>query len=168
MKYLLLLIPIICFANTVPDRDAEGNIITNSRAFTSPAIKEGVLYKRVHGVSASIPANSSANIDFVVPYVRAKFTGAEIFGGELGDTIDFTVHDTATNSISGLDVNTFGANVELNKFGHQLYLTSPYKNTSQYDATLYQNMVIRCSYTNSKGTAKNIYINHELHEVKDQ
>lgn len=168
MKYLLLLLPILCFANIVPDKDKEGNLINNSRAFTSPAIQEGVLYKRVHGVSASIPANTTANIDYVVGYTKVKFTGAEIFGAELGDYLDFTVHDTATNAISGLDVGTYGANIELNKFGNKVYLTSPYKNTSQYDATLYQDMIVRARFTNSSNSAKTIYINMELHEVKDQ
>lgn len=126
------------------------------------------LFKRVHGVkSASINASAEGDIDFTIPYPHAKFTGAEMFGTELGDTVKFYVLDTANNDISGLDVGTYGANVPLNQFGFDVEMPPErYANTSDYDADLYQNMVIRCKYTNNGASAKVISMNVWLHEVK--
>lgn len=138
----------------------------SKKIWVSGAIKS--LFKRVHGVkSSSIAAGATTSIDLVVPYAHAKFTGAEIFGCELGDTVDFTVHDTANNDISGLDVGTYGANVQLNQFGYDVEMPiDRYKNTSDYDADLFQNMIIRCSYTNNGANAKVVSMNVWLHEVK--
>lgn len=139
--------------------------------FAAKKIKVGgvlkSLYKRVHGVGATVPSGQTVSIDFVIPYPHAKFTGAEIFGCEIGDTLDFTVHDTPTNAISGLPVGTYGANVMLNQFGFDVEMPPErYKNTSDYDADLYQGMVIRCSYTNNGQNSKHIGMNAWLHEVK--
>lgn len=156
----------------IPPKDADGNLISSLAPFSTKVINvNGVikkLYKRVHGVNASIGAGQTVNIDVVVPYVWAKFTGAEIFGTELGDTLDFTVHDTPNNDISGLDVGTYGANVQLNQFGFGVQMPPDrYKNTSDYDADINQNMIIRCSYTNNGQSTKTVSMNVWLHEVKD-
>lgn len=126
------------------------------------------LFKRVHGANATIDAGQTSSIDFVVPYAWAKFTGAEINGCSLKDTLDFTVHDTTNNDISGLDPQVYGANVLLNQFGFDVEMPEgPYQNTSDYDADLYQNMIIRCTYTNNSQSSKYISLNFWLHEVKD-
>lgn len=125
---------------------------------------EKSLFKRVHGANATITANSTADIDFVVPYAHAKFTGANIFGNTLGDTLDFTVHDDASNTYSGAP----GSNYKLNQFGYDVEMPGePYENTSDYDADLYYGMVIRCSYTNNTNASAYIAMNVWLHEVKD-
>jgi hypothetical protein len=125
------------------------------------------LFKRVHGTHATIPANSTANIDFTVPYATAKFSGAELIGCAIGDVLDYTVHDTATNTYSQAPVGVVGANYQLNKFGYAVELPDGYySNTSNYDADIYSGMIIRCTYTNNGNAAKYIAMNVWLHEVK--
>jgi hypothetical protein len=130
---------------------------------------EKSLFKRVHGVSASIGSSTTVDIDFTVPYPVAKFTGAEIFNTDNGDTLDFTVHDDASNTYSGAPTSSPGyPNYLLNQFGFDVCMPSDrYKNTSNYDADLYQNMIVRCSYTNNTGSTKTVCMNVWLHEVKD-
>lgn len=128
------------------------------------------LFKRVHGVkSSSISAGGEVDIDLVVPYAHAKFTGAEIFGTELGDTLKFYVLDDATNTYSGAPTTSPGyPNYILNQFGFDVEMpVDRYKNTSEYDADLYQNMVVRCKYKNNGANAKTISMNVWLNEVKD-
>ena len=125
------------------------------------------LYKRVHGVSTNIPANTMGMIPFILPYDVAKFSGAEIFGTTLLDSVDFKVLDTGTNTYSGLDVGEFGANFMLNQFGFNVKMPNDrYKNTSNYDASLFAGMILCCEYTNNTDAAVDIAVNFELHEVK--
>ena len=142
--------------------------VLRSAPFASKILESGEsLFKRVHGVSQTIAAITTANIDFIVPYPKVKFSGAHLIGNVKGNTLDFTVHDTPTNTISGLDVNTYGANFKLNQFGYDIYMPDgQYENTSNYDADLYQDMIIRCTYTNNDSNPVTIGMNVELHEVK--
>lgn len=157
----------------IPDRDAEGNIIQKATPFAAKTLSiNGAtkkIFKRVHGIhNPSVSAGQTVNIELIIPYAWVKFTGAEIFGCELGDIVNFTVHDTVNNDISGLDPQIYGANVQLNKFGYDVIMPNDkYANTSEYDADLYQNMIIRCTYTNNGASAKYIGINVWLHEIKD-
>jgi len=125
---------------------------------------EKSLFKRVHGVGQSVAAGATVDIDFVVPYPQVKFTGANVFGGELKDTLDFTVHDDASNTYSGAP----GSNYQLNQFGFDVELPPDgvYENTSNYDADLYYGMILRCSYTNNASYDKYVAMNVWLHEVK--
>lgn len=125
------------------------------------------LFKRVHGIHATIPANSTANIDFTVPYATAKFSGAELIGCSIGDVLDYTVHDDANNTYSQAPVGVVGPNYQLNKFGYAVHVPDGfYQNTSNYDADIYAGMIIRCTYTNNSNAAKYIAMNVWLHEVK--
>ena len=150
------------------ERDDTGKPIIQLNPFASKKLPDGRdLFKRVHGVGATVSANSTLNIDFIIPYAEVKFSGAEIEGCALKDTVDFTVHDTDTNLISGLDVGTYGANFKLNQFGFSVQMRdATYTNTSNYDASLVSGMVLRCTYTNSSNTDRYIGVNYELHEVK--
>jgi hypothetical protein len=138
------------------------------QAFASKYTIDGkALYKRMHGGNATISASSTGNIDHVVTYNEVKFTGACIINCNVGDTVNFTVHDDANNTYSGLDVGTYGANVQLNKFGYDVEMSKDfYENTSQYDASLYVGMIIRCSYSNNDNSnSRYIGVNFEMHEV---
>lgn len=130
--------------------------------------EEKSLFKRVHGVGLDIAAGSTGNIDFTVPYAFCKFTGANVFGSDIGDTLNFKVLDDATNTISGLDVGTYGANFMLNQFGFNVEMPpgGVYENNSNYDADLYLGMILRCEYTNNGSATKHIGMNPWLHEVK--
>lgn len=149
----------------------EPEIQTNSPFASNFIFVDGVkksLYKRVHGVNGTIPANSSANIDFKIPYMTCKFNGANIFGVDLKDTLDFLILDTDTNQYSQLDVNTYGANVMLNQFGFDVEMPASgfYENTSNYDSDLQKDMIVRCVYKNNGTADKYISMNLWIHEVK--
>ena len=150
----------------IPERDNENNIYTPISPFASNVVPEGVLYKRVHGVSELVPAGATVNIDFVLPYAVSKFVGAEIVNTSIGDCIDMGVFDTATNAYSKLDVAQYGASVLLNRFGFSVFVgDGTYTNISNYAASLYAGMTCRCVYTNSGTVDKVIGINYDLHEV---
>jgi len=143
-------------------------------AFSSKkVIIDGVqksIFKRVHGVSATILSGATTDLDFVIPYAHAKFTGANVFGSELKDVLDFSVHDNATNDYSGAPISpgpTYYPNFLLNQFGFAVEMppNGIYENTSNYDADLFMGMIIRCTYTNNGASDKYIGINHWLHEV---
>lgn len=148
------------------DKDAEGKPIIYLAPFRSKYNKTGQLFKRIHGVSILVPANSTANLDFPIPYNICLFAGAEIFGTEIGDQVNFKLLDDAINTYSQAPVEQVGANYMLMQFGFGLFMPGgPYKNTSDYDAELYNGMIIRCEYTNNTNTDKTIYMNPEIHEV---
>jgi hypothetical protein len=140
-------------------------ITSTAQPFAAKTLPNGKkLYKRVHGVNATIVAGQTTNIDFIVPYNTCKFSGAEIFGCDLGDTINYYVLDTTNNTYSGAP----GSNYQLNQFGFNVEMPSgEYENTSNYDADLYLGMVVRCQYTNNGQSTKYISSNLWLHEVKD-
>jgi len=125
------------------------------------------LFKRVHGINATIASGQTVNIDFTIPYSHVKFTGAEVFGCALGDTLNFTVHDDENNSISGAPTSSPGyPHYLLNQFGFNVEMPNDkYANTSDYDADLYSGMIIRCSYTNNGQNSKYISLNLWLHQV---
>lgn len=138
-------------------------------AFDNKKLSTGEsLFKRVHGLSSSvIPAGIAGDLVFTVPYPKCKFSGAEIINVEIGDTLNFLILDTDTNTYSGLDVGTYGANVQLNQFGFDVRMPDgSYSNTSNYDADLFQGMKLKCVYTNNSQDGKVIHMNAELHEVK--
>lgn len=126
------------------------------------------LYKRVHGVNQTIASGTSGDIDFVIPYTSSMFSGANIFGVELKDTLDFFILDTATNTYSSLDPAIYGPNVALNQFGFNTEMpnSGQYKNTSSYSSMLKKDMIIRCVYKNNGSTSKYISMNLSIHELK--
>lgn len=150
--------------------DSEGLQVVKSRLnpFADKKVSEGNLFKRVHGVSSlDIPANTTGYIELVIPYPQCKFSGAMIINCELGDTVDFLILDTATNTYSQAPIEMYGANFPLNQFGFDVVMPNgSYENTSNYDADLYQGMELLCAYKNNSATAKKVYMNVELHEVK--
>lgn len=130
--------------------------------FTDKILPNGKkLFARVHGVSASV-SSTPYNIDFVVPYAACKLTGIELIGGNIGDTCNFKILDTATGTISGV------ANYTLNQFGFNVNVGKDfYKRESSYDADLIQNMKIRIEYNSIVELPVNVYINYVLHQVVD-
>lgn len=135
--------------------------------FLPKTVNDKKLFKRVHGVESDlILANSIGYLTLVVPYDTCKFTGAVIINTDVGDKVDFLVLDTPTNSISGLDIGTYGANTPLNQFGIDVYMKDgSYKNTSEYDADLFKDMEIYCVYYNNTNSDKKVQMNVDLHEV---
>lgn len=141
--------------------------VESQTPFASKKIKvngtEKSLFKRVHGINVTIGAGATGYLDFVVPHNVCKFTGAEVLGTEVGDTLDFFVLDSVNNDYSGAP----GSYYMLNQFGFDVQMPGgAYKNTSNYDADLYLGMVVSCAYKNNGASSKTIAMNVWLHEVK--
>lgn len=139
-----------------------GNKVLNNThlPFADKKIGSKKLFRRKHGISSTIAASSSGEIAFSVPYAQAKITKAEIMGCELGDTVDFTIHDDASGTYTTVP------NYQLNQFGFDVQLgNGSYMDESQYDADLYIGMVIKITYQNNGVSSKDIGVNITLHEV---
>ena len=127
--------------------------------FASKIIGTKKLFKRVHGIQATLTASSNTDVIFVIPYAWAKITGLEVIGGETLDHINLFILDTSSGTYSTYP------NAPLNQFGFNVNSAKDYYNhSSEYDADLYQNMQIKVSYTSI--SAKTVGINFILNEVK--
>lgn len=129
--------------------------------FTKKQLGTKKLFKRVHGITASVQ-NSPDTIDFSVPYNECKITEIEIIGGGIGDKCDLYVMDTPTGTISGVN------DAELNQFGHSVNIAKDYySHSSSYDADLIKDMKVRVVYdAKDELLPKTIGINIILHELK--
>lgn len=150
------------------DRDEDGQIKVKIEAFTCKTVtnsqgNKSKIYKRVHGIKQNCAAGGYTDIIFDVPYTECKFSGAELFNVGLDDYLDYTITDDVNNTYSGAP----GSYYTLNQFGFNVRMPpgGKYFNTSSYDASLFQNMRIVCSYYNSDVSAKDVYMNIEIHEV---
>lgn len=136
--------------------------IVKTEPFADKKVGEKRLFQRTTGVSQSCAAESTTNIDFVVPYDHAKINGASVINCEPGDYVNFKVFDTPTGSLSGYP------NVQLNQFAFNVQLPKDfYLCKSMYDADLIKNLKIRVEYYNASSSAKTIGVNYYMHEVKD-
>lgn len=138
----------------------EGNEPVINSPFANKEVNGKKIFKRIHGVEKEL-INQEENIDLVIPYNQCKITGIEIIGASLGDKVDFIILDTDQGDLSGVP------NYQLNKFGFNVYLSKDYyEHTSNYDADLVKNMIIRVVYKKYETSDKKVYINVILHEVK--
>lgn len=118
------------------------------------------LFRRKHGVSETIEANSSGTISLVIPYALAKVNKVEIINCAVGDTADLKVYDTPTGTISTVP------NYMLNQFGFDVVLPNGfYVDESNYDADLIQDMKIEITYTNNSDQNRLVGINIVLHQL---
>lgn len=140
--------------NVIPE------VSSTSYPFASKTLPDGKkLFGRAHGKSFSLSAGANT-IDFDIPYAACKITGVEIVGGEVGDTLDFFVLDDDSGTYSTVP------NYILNQFGFDVGVAKDfYRRESAYDADLYYNMCVSIAYYSQ--SAKTVYINYILHEVKD-
>lgn len=132
--------------------------------FASKILEDGKkLFAREQGIAGvSIGAGATVAITFTMPYIQAKIAGAQILGCELGDTVNFKILDTSAGLITGYPF------YPLNQFGFSVNMPDgEYKKAYNYDADLYAGMVVSIEYTNNGASAKTLYANIDLHEVKD-
>ena len=132
-----------------------------SAPFAAKVLSDGrKLFKRVHGVFGNVPANSTADIDFIVPYTQAKINGLEILGASHGDSANFLVLDSAMGMITTVPF------YQLNQFGFDVCMRKDFHvEESQYDADVYGGMVLRLQFTNSTNDNKSVGANFILHEL---
>ena len=116
------------------------------------------LYSRTRGLKHTLAIGDNFP-NFVVPYAECLFNEIEIINGELGDSVDLFILDTASGALTTIP------NYPLNQFGDGVFIASDfYKRGSSYDAALFGGLQINMRYNSV--TAKDIYVNYILHELK--
>lgn len=126
--------------------------------FSAKKINGKKLFQRAHGESYSLTSGLNT-IEFHIPYNEVKFNEIEIINAEVGDNCKLKILDTATGTYTGQP------NYELNQFGYDVNLGPGfYRRGSKYDADLNLGMRIVVEY--SSVSAKSVYINYILHELK--
>jgi len=160
--------------STFYDVGTKSEVVNPSAQVISPfgsktIIVDGVerkLFQRISGKQQSAIMNVDTTIDYVIPYDVCKITGIEIIGCKHLDVVDLMVLDTPTNTISGLDVPTYGANYQLDQFGYDVNVSNDrFNHQSKYDADLIKDMVVRIIYKEKNAMTKTVSINYDLHEV---
>lgn len=141
-------------ANTIPTKDAAGNIVT----LQSPFAAKGNTHFRGTGVKKTIASGATDNIDLVVPYAIVKYNGIEVLNGDYDDVLQLKIIDDASGTYSTVP------NYVLDQFGIDWNMSKEFRQQLPYDATLYTGMIIRVVYTNNTAASKTIYVNHYLHE----
>ena len=133
--------------------------VTSQTAFAAKNVGTKKLYKRVTGISQALTTGSN-NVIFTVPYPWVKITGAQLIGGELGDTVSLYILDSTTGTYTTVP------NYQLNQFGYSINVAKDfYESRSQFDADLYINMQIKIVYNSVSN--KTIGVNFIMDEVKD-
>jgi hypothetical protein len=129
-----------------------------TQPFGSKVLPNGKkLFRRAQGISSALSVGSN-NISFTIPYTACKITGVQVLNGEIGDTANFKVLDTAAGTVSGVP------NYTLNQFGYNVNIVPDVADyPAKYDADMFVGLVLRLEYTSI--SAKTIYINFDLHEV---
>lgn len=116
------------------------------------------LFARFTGIQSSVSTGDNT-ITYTATYPWSKILGVEVINCEALDTADLKVFDTAAGTYSGTP------NALLNQFAFAINLPKDfYQRMAQFDADLYQGMIIQITY-NSKSN-KTIGINFLLDEVK--
>ena len=116
------------------------------------------LYARFTGMQQAVTAGSNT-LSFTITYPWVKIIGVEVIGAENLDTADLKIKDTATGTYSGV------ANYVLNQFSYTLNLSKDfYQKMAQFDADIYQGMVIEVTYVSISD--KTIGFNILMNEVK--
>lgn len=117
------------------------------------------LFKRFTGISQALTAGANTFTWTQANFPWVKFLGLEVINGEVGDTCDLYVLDTATGTYSG------HANYPLNQFAFTANVAPNfYRHVSEYDSDMYQNLQIKFVYNSV--SAKTIYLNFDMNEVK--
>jgi hypothetical protein len=117
------------------------------------------LYARNTGIQQALDQGTNT-ITYVINYPWVKLLGVEVIGAETLDYCDFEVYDDAQGSYSGYP------NLKLNQFAYSVNVPKDYYiRTSQFDADLYQGMMLKVTYNSV--SAKTIGINLIMNEVKD-
>lgn len=117
------------------------------------------LYARNTGFQQALTQGSNV-IEYSLTYPWCKILGVEIVGAETLDYCDFEVYDNAQGTYSGVP------NQKLNQFAYSVNIPKDYYiRLSQFDADIYQGMVIKVTYNSV--SAKTIGINLIMNEVKD-
>ena len=126
--------------------------------FADKHVGDKSLFKRVHGILQDCVVGNN-DFYFTIPYAAAKLNVIEIIGGEIGDTADFFVLDTAAGTVSTIP------NYPLNQFAFDIVISKDYyEKHSEYDADVFTGLQLYCRVTSL--SAKKIGVNFILNEAK--
>lgn len=115
------------------------------------------LFSRMTGLQYSVSTGANT-ITYTATYPWTKLIGVEVVNCEALDTADFIVYDTPGGTYSGVP------NQLLQQFSYTLNMPKDfYIRMAQFDADLYQGMVIQINYTSVSN--KTIGINLLMNQV---
>lgn len=120
------------------------------------------LYARFTGLQFTVDTGANT-LTYTATYPWAKMLGIECIGGVTGDTADLKIYDTPAGTYSGVP------NLLLNQFAYMMNVAPNfYGRMAQFDADLYQGMVIKITYTVCTPLVSNRFfgINLLMNEVK--
>lgn len=128
------------------------------------------LFRRAHGIKATLNASGDTQIELTVPYNWAKITTIEIVDLPEVMQADLTVHADVNGdfktSVDGTVISTGVSKYKLNQFGFDVNIAKNYyKDHSEYDADLFLGMIIRITIKNLTNLTPTIGVNFTLHEV---
>jgi len=134
------------------------SIITTSNTFTAKVSGIYKLETRNTGKSFSVTTGMTV-CNFVIPYTKCKIDGLEVVGGEVGDTCDLFILDTASGTLSTIPY------YKVNQFGYTVNIPAGfYSREAKYEAELFVGLTISVEYTSISN--KTIRFNYHLHEMK--
>lgn len=117
------------------------------------------LFARNTGFQQALNQGSNI-ITYTLTYPWCKILGVEVIGAETLDYCDFEVYDNAQGTYSGVP------NYKLNQFAYSVNIPKDYYiRLSQFDADIYQGMVIKITYNSV--SAKTVGFNIIMNELKD-
>jgi hypothetical protein len=154
----------------IPDRDSSGNVVQQVNPFASKSIKDGKLFRRLHGYKTTLQASGETIVEITVPYIKCKINELEPLWFPEGITVDLEILDTANGIIQqswGVPANEVVPNLMLNQFAFGAGVAvGKHIDKSEYDADLIQNMKIKMTFHNPTETSKEVCMNITFHEVK--
>jgi hypothetical protein len=128
--------------------------------FSSNYTADGKLFKRKHGYSFEVEANSLVKYEIKIPYKFCKLDKVEIIGCSMGDSVSFKILDDDAGTYTTIpkqQINQYGFNVKLND--------KYYEDQCKYEANLLEGLYILVEYQENNNASKTIYLNLDLHEV---
>jgi hypothetical protein len=134
--------------------------------FASKTLPSGeILKRRPRGMTfelaaATIGGPETTIAQMTVPYTKAKINMVEMLWAPEGVSAIMRVKDNAAGTFSTVP------NAVLDTFGQDVNLAEGYwKGRSEYDAEVYQSMVLEFEFKNRSMVTKTVGINVVFHEV---
>lgn len=129
-------------------------MIAHTTPFSANKTDDGkLLYLKIHGMKAEVPAGQTHEFLFTIPYTEAYLQGAEIFVDILAQSNMCIKHP-----IAGV-LEQYGYDVCTGKI--------IYKRQAQYAARLPQGLQVSCEVTNVESVAQEIGVNFIIHELRE-
>jgi hypothetical protein len=143
--------------------------ISSAPPFSSKIIDNKKIFRRKHGFSFVVPANSNNSLYLTVPYNEVLINEVELTNCVQGDSIDFFVYDSVNGLYQqslGVPAGSVNSDLMLNQFGFGVYLPQGfYRDRSEYDAKLFGTMRVKITYYNNNSVENTVLGNIIYHEL---